>query len=42
MSSQIPKSYKAQVQKEAGKPFEFVDVQYKAPEAGQIVIKVAA
>ncbi|GHJ85665.1 hypothetical protein NliqN6_2067 [Naganishia liquefaciens] len=38
----LPKTYTAAVQKEAGKPFEFVDVEMKEPGAGKVLVKVLA
>jgi Zn-dependent alcohol dehydrogenase len=40
--SSIPKTYKAQIQKEKGKPFELIDVDYKEPKSNQVVVKVLA
>lgn len=45
MSSSIanlPKTYKAALQKEAGKPFEFIDVEMKEPGPGKVLVKVLA
>jgi hypothetical protein len=44
MSSSIanlPKTYKAALQKEAGKPFEFIDVEMKEPGPGKVLVKVS-
>jgi hypothetical protein len=38
----LPKTYTAAVQKEAGEPFEFVDVEMKEPGAGKVLVKVLA
>lgn len=37
-----PKTYKAALQREKGKPFEIIDVDYKDPKQGQVVVKVLA
>jgi D-arabinose 1-dehydrogenase-like Zn-dependent alcohol dehydrogenase len=38
----LPKTYKAALQKEAGKPFEFIDVEMKEPGPGKVICKVLA
>lgn len=36
MPSNLPKTYKAAVFKEKGKPLEFEDIELKLPEDGQV------
>ena len=38
----LPQTYKAVVLTEANSPFNLVDVELKHPEAGQVLVKVAA
>lgn len=38
----LPKTYKAALQKEVGKPFEFIDVEMKEPGPGKVICKVLA
>jgi D-arabinose 1-dehydrogenase-like Zn-dependent alcohol dehydrogenase len=38
----LPKTYKALLQREKGKPFEMIDVEMKEPKPSQVVVKVLA
>lgn len=40
--SSLPKTYKAAVCEEAGKPLKIKEIELKEPEEGQILVKVLA